>query len=299
MTVQDSNRSTYRIGVAQLLAGATMISFSPVFVKLAHVGPTTAGFYRTLFGGLFLLIVVAVRGDSLWKGLRPLGLAVTCAVFFAADLTFWHRSILYIGPGLATIMGNLQVFFLAVFGILVFRERVDWKFLISLPLAVMGLFMLVGVDWNQLDTGYRQGVLFGVATAVTYAGYLLVLQKSQSRPDRLSAAANLAIISLLTAALMGPESGMLGEGFRIPDLQSWSSLVAYGVICQALGWIIISRALVKVQASRAGLILLLQPTLAFVWDVLFFSRPTDVSDVLGALLTLVAIYLGGSRKGSR
>lgn len=290
------NTQNYRLGIAQLVIGAFMISFSPVFVKLTSAGPTVIGFYRTLFGGLFLLIVVVIRGDGLWKGVKPFLLAAACAALFAADLTFWHRAIVYIGPGLATIMGNLQVFFLAAFGIIVFREKIDWRFLVSIPLAITGLVMLVGVDWEHLERGYKLGVLFGVFTAVTYAGYMLVLQRSQSRPIRLSAAANLAVISLLTALIMGIEGRLFGEGFRIPDAQSWSSLLAYGVLCQAIGWIIISRALVKVEASRAGLILLLQPTLAFVWDVIFFARPTSVVDVAGAMLTLVAIYLGGSRK---
>ena len=97
-------------------------------------------------------------------------------------------------------------------------------------------------------------------------------------------------------AIMGVETAIIGESFRIPDRQGWLSLIGYGVICQAIGWIIISHALVKIAASRAGLILLLQPTLAFVWDVLFFSRPTTVLDVFGVLLTLGAIYLGGSRR---
>ena len=57
-----------------------------------------------------------------------------------------------------------------------------------------------------------------------------------------------------------------------------------------------SRALVVVEASRAGLILLLQPTLAFIWDVLFFARPTGVVDALGAGLALTAIYIGGTRR---
>jgi drug/metabolite transporter (DMT)-like permease len=49
---------------------------------------------------------------------------------------------------------------------------------------------------------------------------------------------------------------------------------------------------VKLEAALIGLILLLQPTLAFVWDVLFFARPAMPLEVLGVLLTLVAIYLG-------
>jgi drug/metabolite transporter (DMT)-like permease len=291
-----SRLSDYRLGILQLLCGAFMISFSPVFVKLANVGPTIAGFYRNFIGAIFLLFVVWVRREALWRGRRPLAMACGCGLLFALDLSFWHRSIHYIGPGLATIMGNFQVFFLAAFGIAVFHEKPDWKFLVAVPLALLGLFMLVGPDWSALDRDYRLGLLCGLVTAVTYAFYVLLLQRSQSDPGRLAATANLAVISLAAAAIMGVEARALGEGFRIPDAQSGWSLIAYGVLCQALGWIVISRGLVKIPASRAGLILLLQPTLAFLWDVFFFSRPTNGFDALGAVLALGAIYLGGARR---
>lgn len=273
-----------------------MISFSPVFVALADVGPTMAGFYRNLFGGIFLLILVVARGDRLWVGIRPFMMAAVCGVLFAADLTFWHRSIHYVGPGLATIIGNFQVFFLAAFGIVVFREKPGWRYIVSVPLAILGLFLIVGVDWSQLEGNYKLGVLCGLATALTYAAFLLILQNAQSQARRLSATANLCVISLISAAVMGVEGSVQGESFPIPNLQTWGSLLAYGVICQGLGWIVISRALVNVEASRAGLILLLQPTLAFIWDVLFFARPTGVVDAVGAFIALVAIYFGGSRE---
>lgn len=273
-----------------------MISFSPVFVKLANVGPTMAGFYRNLFGGVFLLVVAIWRGERLWAGWKPFALAVVCGLLFAADLSLWHRSIHYVGPGLATIIGNFQVFFLAAFGIIVFREKADWRYLAAIPVAVTGLVLLVGFDWSELSVNYKTGIFFGLGTALIYAAYVLVLQKSQLRLPRLSATANLCVISMVSALIMGVEGGLQGESFRIPDAVSWSSMLAYGIVCQAIGWIIISRALVSVEASRAGLILLLQPTLAFVWDILFFSRATNVTHIAGAALALVAIYLGGSRK---
>ncbi|MDH3433815.1 MAG: EamA/RhaT family transporter, partial [Gammaproteobacteria bacterium] len=41
-----------------------------------------------------------------------------------------------------------------------------------------------------------------------------------------------------------------------------------------------------------GLALLLQPTLSFVWDVLFFARPMSLTELAGAAIALFAIYLG-------
>jgi drug/metabolite transporter (DMT)-like permease len=273
-----------------------MISFSPVFVALADVGPTMAGFYRNLFGGLFLFILVVARGDRLWAGGRPFAMAAVCGILFAADLSFWHRSIHHVGPGLATIIGNFQVFFLAAFGIIVFKEKPDWRYIISVPLAIVGLFLIVGLDWSRLESHYKLGVLFGLATALTYAAFVLILQNAQRRERRLSATANLCVISLVSTAAMAVEGSFQGESFLIPNPHSWGALLAYGVVCQGIGWIMISRALVNVEASRAGLILLLQPTLAFIWDVLFFARPTGALDAVGALIALIAIYFGGSRE---
>ena len=69
-------------------------------------------------------------------------------------------------------------------------------------------------------------------------------------------------------------------------------MLAYGIVCQALGWLMISWGLTRVAASRAGLILVLQPMLAFVWDVVIFSRPTGLRDAAGAAIAGLAIWLG-------
>lgn len=285
-----------RIGMLQMLVGTILISFSAVFVKVSHIGPTMAGFYRMFFGALFLLIVVLVKREGLWKGRAALGLALAAGAFFGADLITWHRSIHYVGPGLATILANFQVFFLAVIGVVFFREKINWQFVVSIPLAVTGLFLLVGVDWGSLDSQYKIGVGLALFCAVMYTGYLLVLRRSQRREDRLMPTANLTIITIVTAAMLAPVGYAQGESFAIEDAQTAWALVAYGVLCQGLGWIVISWAVAKIEASRVGLLLLLQPTLTFVWDILFFARPTTSTEILGALLTLVAIYFGSRRR---
>ncbi|MCA9727646.1 MAG: DMT family transporter, partial [Candidatus Eisenbacteria bacterium] len=135
-------------------------------------------------------------------------------------------------------------------------------------------------------------------TAVAYATYVLVFQRSQRARVRLTPAASLMTISFACAFVMAV--GVLAEGtFRIPDGRSWASMIGYGVLCQALGWILISRGLPHIAASKVGLFLLLQPTLSFLWDILFFGRPTDRWEWLGAVVALGAIYLGSTRSARR
>ncbi len=286
-------------GRVYVLAGAALISFSPVFVRVADVGPTMAGAYRCLFGALALAVVVRVRRERVFQGAGPLLWAGAAAVMFAADLSFWHRSILYVGPGLATILANFQVFFLAAAGVLIFREHLDWRFLVSAPLALGGLFLLVGIDWGALEPDYRVGVVFGIVTAVAYSGYMLTLRRLQSGSARGSPAANLMIVCLAVGAIMAVEGLLQGESFRIRDARSWTAMLGYGILCQAVAWILISRGLALVEASRVGLMLLVQPTLAFVWDVVLFARPTGWTDIAGALLALGAICLGTTSRATR
>jgi len=273
-----------------------MISFSAVFVKLAHVGPTMTAFYRMFFGGIILLLIVLIRRERLWGGVSTLALIGVCAVAFAFDLSFWHRSIDYIGPGLATILANFQVLFMAGFGAIILKERLGLRSIVAIPLAMLGLFMVFGIKWDQFESSYKIGVAFGLVTALCYAVFLLVLKKLQTSHKSVSPAANIAVISLCCALFLAVEGYFQGESFYIPDLQSWSSLIAYGLFGQVLGWVLISRAIPHLEASRIGIVLLLQPTLSFLWDILFFNRATEPLEYVGVTLALVAIYLGAIGK---
>ena len=276
--------------------GATLISFSAVFVRLAHVGPVTSGFYRVLFGGLFLLLLALVKGYLARISPRSFILGAVCGVVFALNLTMWHNSIHLVGPGLATVLSNFQVFFMALAGILFFGEQLTWKFFAAVLLAILGLFFLVEPGWTSLGSGWRMGVVFGLLAAMLYTTYLLSVRHLQIDQVFGTVVVNMAVLSLITALIMGLELQALGESFRIPDLQSFLSLAGYGFFSQMVGWILISTSITRLPVSVAGLLILLQPSLAFVWDILFFDRPTSFMDVLGALMAFAAIYLGATRQ---
>lgn len=277
----------------RLLCGAALISFAPVFVRLTPVSPTDSAFYRTLFGGLMLAAwVLASRAPVERRSGFALAALIAAGVLFAADLAVWHRSILYVGPGLATLLGNFQVFLLAFVGILFFREKARWELLLAIPMAVIGLGMIVGFEWASLDEQYRRGILFGLLTAVFYAAYILALRRARAESPAGSIVSDLMIVSLVSAGFLFAGAGLGGEGISIPDPRSAWLLAGYALVAQVVGWLLISGSLPHVPASRVGLILLLQPTLAFLWDVLIFARPFGPREAAGAALAIIAIGLG-------
>ena len=201
MTDNTGHGAAQRRALLTLMAGAVMISFSAVFVKLLDMTPTASGFYRQFIGGFVLIGVVVLRKKPVAMGPRTALALVAAAFFFALDLAFWHRSIQYVGPGLATLLANFQVFALAFAGVVLFHERLRVELAIAIPLAVVGLFLVVSPEWSAFNPGYQRGVWLGLATAVCYASYVLFLRSARVSADTATdALTDIAIVSLIDMA---------------------------------------------------------------------------------------------------
>jgi len=285
-----------------LIFGAVCISFAAIFVILLSnigMGPTGIGYWRTGLGALILFGLAAVSGDSLRLPRRLLGWQILAGFIFFADLFFWHRSVIYCGAGMATILANTQVFGTALLGWFVFKERLGAKFLVTAVAAMIGVTVLVGVGSGvEYSADYLKGVGFGLLTGIIYACYLVVLRKSGLRSERPSFLTLIAWTSLFSALFLGAAGVVEGEPMLPPGLAALGILFILALVAQALGWWAIVTALPKLKAARGGLVVLLQPVLATVWGVLFFSEHLTLLQVVGAALTLGAVYYGSMRRAS-
>lgn len=282
----------------RLFAGAALISLSPVWVKLVDVPATTSGFYRVLIGSIALAGYLVVTRRRLNLGAGVWRLLALAALFFALDLWFWHRSILFIGPGLSTLLANFQVFILMIAGVLFLGQKPAPIQLVAVPMALAGLAMIVGFDWQSLPGDYRLGVIYGLLTAIAYGGYLLAMRFSRHNAGHDMPTREIAIVSAISAAMLGLSAIVEGQSLAVPTLADVGWLTAYGVLSHCLGYILIVSSLPQVSTTEAGIALLLQPALSFAWDVAFFGRSMSLTELAGAVIALGAIYLG-SRTGSK
>lgn len=291
--------ATDRTALLMLAAGAALISTTGVLVRYANVPATISGFWRMAFGGIVLTVALIALRQWQRSTARDWWWMVVPAIAFALDLFFWHRSIFSIGPGLATLLTNFQVFFMAIAGVVFYRESLGPRFIGGLLLAFAGTWLLVGMDWATFDADYRFGVLLGLLTGVCYAIYLLSFRHAQRVHTSLPSAQLLAMSSLLCAVALAGFALIERVSFAIPDGQSLAALVTLGVVGQCLGWVLIARAMPRLPASTVGLLLLLQPALAFVLDVILFDRSTSGVEWIGVALALVGIFIGTIRLAGR
>src|ERR1022692_4110066 len=202
--------------------GAACISASAVLVKLADTGAATVGFYRCFLAlpVLFTLAVVEQRR----RGRRPraarLG-AVLAGLFLAVDLVLWNHAITEVGAGIATVLGNLQVLFVAFAAWMLFRERPGRMFMIALPVVMTGVVLVSGlIGSTQRGIHPVVGIVYGIGTSVAYAAFLLILRRtSTGTPHVAGPLAEATAGAALGSLLLGPAFG--GLQFEIPWPSFW------------------------------------------------------------------------------
>ena len=162
-----------------LLLGAGLIGLAPLFVKWSELSPSWILFYRMFFALPFLALINFYYNKSQAFKLRNgknLFLVIVAALAFAIDMSAWHWSIQFTSIANSTIIVNTAPIYIVILGVLLFKESISGRFLLSFALTYAGVFGLV--YFSNLKTA---GTLFGdglaLMAAFMYATYLLIISR--------------------------------------------------------------------------------------------------------------------------
>ena len=278
-----------------LLAGATCIAASPIFVRLSETGPTATAFWRVAIAVpvLWVLYLVKPRAKAGRYGAQwPLLLAAGFA--FAGDLGFWHAAIQYTSVANSTLLANLASIFVTLAAWIFLREKPSGVFLAGLAAALVGVGMLVQTSFGSSETGLL-GDAFGVITAMFYAGYILAVKGLRDRGE--TTLHLMAVTSTITAIFLFPVALASGDQMLPATAYGWWILLGLALVSHAAGQGLIAYALAHLPAAFSSVSLLLQPVMAALFAWLILSESLVPLQILGALVVLAGIYL--ARRGSR
>ena len=270
------------------LLGAMCIAFSGILYRWAEVSPSTGTVFRALFG-LPLLGFVAWLEHRRYGGLpaRTVRLAALAGVFFAGDLLFWHHAIEAVGAGLATVLGNLQVLVVGVVAWLAFGERPSRSTFVALPVVLIGVALISGaIGTGAYGANPGLGVVLGVATALCYGGYLLLIRRGGS--DLRRPAGPVAIATLSTAIVAALVGLIVGDLDPTPSIGSLAWLAVLGLTSQSLGYLLISLSLPRLPAVLTSMILLSQPVMTVALSIVLLREAPSATQLVG-----VALVIGG------
>lgn len=271
-----------------LAGGLVALGFSAVFVRLAEVPGSVAGFYRMFIGLLFLTIPFA---NSRRAKPRPTWIAVRIALlgglFFAIDLIFWATGVVLSGATNPTLMSNTAPLWVGLGTLLLFKEKLPAGFWWGLAIAMMGAVLVLGLDaLKSFDLGL--GTLYGLIAGIFYGGYFLVTQRGRRVLDAISyfwysVLGATVVLFFINLALGNPLIGY--------SRGSYLALIGLGVVSQGLGWLAINYAQGHLSATVVSPTLLGQPVLTGLIAGPVLGEVLEPLQIAGGLAVLVGVYL--------
>ena len=260
-----------------------------MFYVFAAVAPSTGTFYRAFFG-LPLLALVAF-GERRRHGPLPresIWLAALAGVFFTGDLMFWHHAIEAVGAGLATVLGNLQVIIVGVAAWLFLGERPSRSTLAALPIVLVGVVLISGVvGADAYGSNPQLGVVLGIATALCYSGYLLIIRRSGRDERRPAGPVAIATLSVVIFSFIVGE--LVGDLDLTPGPASLFWLAMLGITAQSAGYLMISISLPRLPAIITSILLLTQPVMSMVLATVLLHEEPSPTQLLGVVFVVGGI----------
>ncbi len=287
----DTDRRTMLIA----LAGAVAISFSPVFYIFSDTNPSTGAFFRMLYALPALALLAYLVRSSDTRSSRTRWMAFGAGLILAPDMLSYHSSMIFIGIGIATLIGNSQVIIVTLASWKLFGEKPNPAILLSLPVVIVGLALISGIaDSEPYGEDPVKGVIFGMMAAFFYSSFLILFRYSNrelapSSSVQLDATAG-AALGLLVLGLL-PLSGYAIEPLDLQPIwpgHGW--LIVLALLCQVAGWLAIAHALPRLPAAHVSFAVLLQPVLTLVWGYVILDQDGhSQNQVMGIFLVLSAI----------
>lgn len=267
------------------LLGVLSISFSAVFVRLAGVSPVTATFYRAAYAVPVLAILWACSRGEDTRSTNARLLAFGSGIILAMDLAFWHESIALIGAGLATVIANVQVVFVALAAWALYGERPSRKTAAIVVVVLAGMTLTSGLArQDAYGSNPVLGAVFGACAGFCYAGFLMAFRAASQSVAAVSGPLCDSTLGTVVGALL---CAPLDPHFSLAapmNAQLWLATLA--LVSQVMGWLLIASALTRLPAIETSVLLLVQPVFAVVWGMLIFSERLSGLQWIGSLLVL-------------
>lgn len=274
-----------------LLSLALLWGGSFIFVELAlwDMPPLTIVALRVLLGAVMLHLVLRYKNLSFPFDLKSImQFAMMGALNNAIPFTLivWGQQT--IDAGRASILNATVPFFTVVIAHFVFSdEKLNTTKLIGIIAGFIGVMVLAGPSaLGTEEAGATIGQLAVLGAAISYA-FAAIFGRKLNRFEPLVAACGMltasAVIMLPIAILV--ESAALVR----PGLISVASVVALGVACTAVAYILYFSILTRAGSGNLSLVTFLIPPGAMLMGVLFLQETVSLNEILGLLFILIGM----------
>ena len=270
-------------GVAAALSYGVTVVIGRELAK-AHLAPADALGLRFGIAGVFLIVLLAVRGRPLLPAPgERLRVFLFGAVGYAVESAFFYAGLARGTAAAVTLLFYSYPAVVTVADLAITRTRPARAVIVALVLAAAGAGVIAAGSGHLEVSG--SGIAFALAAAASFALYLLAGDRLLSRTDAITIGAWTALgaaVSLLTLAALAGE-------LHVPAGR-WAHLLVYGT-ATASAFAFMFAALRRIGSQRTSVLLTLEAVCAIVLAAVFLGEGLGLVQALGGAAVLAAALI--------
>lgn len=253
------------------------------------INTTTVLFYRYGLAVILLGLFMAVKRKSFSITLKEFVILVPLGVLFALSSLTLFASFHFMDAGVASTLLFVYPVMVAIIMAIFFKERITFVTVLSILLSLSGIALLYrGGDGGVLDT---TGVLLVMLSSLTYALYIVIVNKSSLRMSSLK----LTFYVLLVGVLLITSCSFFGDGeTRIQILTTpsmWLHASILAVFPTIVSLLLMVVAVHEIGSTPTAVIGALEPLTAVMLGVTLFGEELTLRLSVGITLILSAVIL--------
>ncbi len=300
MKLSSTENHYWSVIVASILYG-TITAGAQFFLNLG-LSPFEIAIYRTLFTSLVLLPVVLIRREYLVKKEMLFFFAVYGLIGGLLGLATFGGIALGVHVAIVALLLYTQPIWTILFGRLLLREGVTTTKLIAVVIAMSGIILLVK-PWG-LKTGKSfTGIIVSLFSGVLLSLWVIWGRKSViQRQHFITTTIGWTGFSVIWLMLLWPifyyffpYASITSISVNLP-IVSLLYFVVYASIGGVIPHLLFYRGFKKMEASVAGILLLVEPISASILAAIFFAQPIGLDIIIGGALILISNYFVISEK---
>ena len=267
---------------------AIIFGLMPLLTKIIIArGATslTIPFFRVFYVTIVLFFVLKIKKIDFHLEKRDL-LSVILTSIFGSGLTIiiLNESYNYVDTGIATSLHFLYPLFVAILCCFFYGEKIKKKQIISLSFALVGI-----ICFMSKGNGSLFGYLLAIASGLTYASYLVKMDKSGLvKMNALKLSFYLALFTTIEIFTMN--LFMQDVVFKM-DVLSYTLLLVLALSSSFLATVLLQKGVLLLGSTRASFICLLEPVTSMIVGILWLNEALTFNKGLGGLAIIISLII--------
>lgn len=240
---------------------------------------------------LFILMMIFDR-DALRIDLKDIWMFVGAGVFGTLMLNLCYNEAAFnISLSLSALLLSLAPIFALMFSVVLFGEKITYKKLVCLFVALFGCVLVSGLlESSSGFTWSTYGVVCGLGSAVFWALYGVFSKFASNKGYSTFTIVFYSFIMLMICLAPFTQWRLFGSYLMADPLPNFTFATLHSVITSVLPYFLFSYALTNMDSGKATILCSgAEPCSATIWGALFFAEFPSLLNLIGIVIAIAAV----------